>query len=103
MEALTESVYLAIYKVHAAKAVQGMERNGCYWFTGMRPSYGIVVELLRDAGYSVITFNPPPTFEFAIYLSDNYPSHDELQEIALLRHEMSEEGVPEERLPVALP
>lgn len=103
MGVLTESVYLDIYKAHAAKAVQGMERDGCYWFNEMRPSYGIVVELLRDAGYSVIIFNPPPAFEFAIYLLDNAPSYEELYEIALLRSDMIEQGVPEEKLPVALP
>lgn len=99
---LSESVYLAMYKMHAAKAVQGMERDGCYWFTGIRPSYGIVVELLEEAGYSVITFNPPPVFEFAVYLSDNYPSRDVLERISMLRQNLRDKGIPEDKLPVSL-
>ncbi|MCK6905299.1 MULTISPECIES: hypothetical protein [Enterobacter] len=102
MEAFTESVYLAIFREHAAKAVQGMERHGCYWFTGIRPSYGIVVELLEDAGYSVITFNPPPVYEFAIYLSDSYPSQVELERIAMYRQSLRDKGVSEDKLPVSL-
>jgi hypothetical protein len=102
MELLTESVYLSMYREHAARAVQGMERNGCYWFAGIRPSYGIVAELLEDAGYSVITFNPPPVFEFAIYSLDSRPKHDEIVEIAMLRHTLRDEGVPEDKLPVSL-
>ncbi len=91
-----------MYKLHAAKAVQGIERNGCYWFNGMRPSYGIVPQLLREVGYTVITFNPPPVYEFAVYLSDNYPSNGELEQIANLRQEMRDEGVDEDKLPISL-
>jgi len=91
-----------VYKQHAARAVQGMERKGCYWFTGIRPTYSIVPKLLREVGYSVITFNPPPVFEFAVYLSDRYPSHDEVKEIAILRQELRDKGVDEDKLPVSL-
>lgn len=91
-----------MYKLHAAKAVQGIERNGCYWFNAMRPSYGIVPELLREVGYAVITFNPPPVFEFAVYLSDNHPPIEDIEEIARMRQEMRDEGVDEDKLPTSL-
>ncbi|ABS46674.1 lysozyme [Yersinia pseudotuberculosis] len=50
----------------------------------------------------VITFNPPPVYEFAVYLSDNYPSNEELEQIANLRQEMRDEGVDEDKLPISL-
>ncbi|UXD29184.1 hypothetical protein FORC066_1971 [Yersinia enterocolitica] len=37
-----------------------------------------------------------------MYLSDNYPSNEELEQIANLRQEMRDEGVDEDKLPISL-
>ncbi|QIP93127.1 hypothetical protein [Serratia fonticola] len=91
-----------MYKLHAAKAVQGIERDGCYWFIATRPAYGVVPNLLREVGYSVITFNPPPVYEYAVYLSDNHPDTEEIEKIARLREEMRDKGESEDKLPTSL-
>ena len=92
-----------VYKKHAAKAVAAMNKDGCYWFDERRPYYSTVPDFLREAGYPVVTFNPPPDFEFVLYLADQHPPTKVINAIGKLRSEMRLDGTPEEELPTRLP
>ncbi|EFK8694389.1 TPA: hypothetical protein ACPFO3_004852 [Escherichia coli] len=91
-----------VYKKHAKKAIASIERNGCYWFDERRPYYSIVQNILQEAGYSVLIFNPPPHFEYVLYPEKSAPSYSEVCAIAKLRADMRVLGISEEELPTSL-
>ncbi|EFI4048745.1 hypothetical protein GYM24_000002 [Escherichia coli] len=55
---------------------------------------------LRESGMSIILHNAPPRWEFVVYLTESDVDSDDLDEIALRRHELIEQGVAERDLPL---
>ncbi|CTP95478.1 hypothetical protein GYM26_000001 [Escherichia coli] len=49
---------------------------------------------------SIILHNAPPRWEFVVYLTESDVDSDDLDEIALRRHELIEQGVAERDLPL---
>ncbi|EPD8212114.1 hypothetical protein ACSEBM_002847 [Yersinia enterocolitica] len=95
-----EALRASVFKQHYVPAVESIGRIGRYWFGGTRQLASMVASLLKESGMSIILHNAPPRWEFVVYLTESDINIDDLDKIALRRHELIEQGVAERDLPL---
>ncbi|CAI0990362.1 hypothetical protein [Serratia proteamaculans] len=95
-----EALRASVFKQHYIPAVESIGRIGRYWFGGTRQLASMVASLLKESGMSIILHNAPPRWEFVVYLTESDINIDDLDKIALRRHELIEQGVAERDLPL---
>lgn len=95
-----DALQASVFKQHYVPAVESIGKIGRYWFGGTRQAASMVAFLLRESGMSIILHNAPPRWEFVVYLTESNVNSDDLDKIALRRHELIEQGVAERDLPL---
>lgn len=95
-----DALRASVFKQHYVPAVESIGKIGRYWFGGTRQLATMVATLLEESGMSIILHNAPPRWEFVVYLAENGVKSDDLDRIALRRHEQIEQGVAERDLPL---
>ncbi|EPD7281163.1 TPA: hypothetical protein ACG31R_003066 [Escherichia coli] len=95
-----DALRASVFKQHYVPAVESIGKIGRYWFGGTRQLAAMVATLLEESGMSIILHNAPPRWEFVVYLAENGVKSDDLDKIALRRHELIEQGVAERDLPL---
>ena len=95
-----EALRASVFKHHYVPAVESINKIGRYWFGGTRQLASMVATLLEESGMSIILHNAPPRWEFVVYLAENGFKSNDLDKIALHRHELIEQGVAERDLPL---
>ncbi|EAQ6103014.1 hypothetical protein DRK59_01500 [Salmonella enterica subsp. diarizonae] len=95
-----ETLRASVFKQHYVPAVESIAKIGRYWFGGTRQAASMVASLLRESGMSIILHNAPPRWEFVVYRTESDVNSDDLDKIALRRHELIEQGVAERDLPL---
>lgn len=95
-----DALRASVFKQHYVPAVESIGKIGRYWFGGTMQAASMVASLLRESGMSIILHNAPPRWEFVVYLTESNVDSDDLDEIALRRHELIEQGVAERDLPL---
>lgn len=90
----------SVFKQHYVPAVESIGKIGRYWFGGTRQLAAMVATLLEENGMSIILHNAPPRWEFVVYLTESDVNSDDLDKIALRRHELIEQGLAERDLPL---
>ncbi|MGM7881140.1 hypothetical protein [Yersinia enterocolitica] len=95
-----DALRASVFKQHYVPAVESIGKIGRYWFGGTRQLAAMVATLLEESGMSFILHNAPPRWEFVVYLAENGVKSDDLDKIALRRHELIEQGVAERDLPL---
>lgn len=98
---INEEARAAAFKIHYIKAVGIVESDGYYWFHAARPVADALCELLNEFGVETILLSYPPTFEFVIFKSNLY-DREKLEKLALIRHELKEQGISADSLPTML-
>ncbi|EPB4256522.1 hypothetical protein ACR3FX_001051 [Yersinia enterocolitica] len=95
-----EALRASVFKQHYIPAIESIGKIGRYWFGGTRQAASMVAFLLIESGMSIILHNAPPRWEFVVYLAESEVNSDDLDEIALRRHELIKQGVAERNLPL---
>lgn len=95
-----DALRASVFKQHYVPAIESIGKIGRYWFGGTRQLAAMVATLLEESGMSIILHNAPPRWEFVVYLAENGVKSDDLDKIALRRHELIEQGVAERDLPL---
>ncbi|MGC0836978.1 hypothetical protein [Pantoea agglomerans] len=95
-----EELRAAVFKQHYISATASLGKVKRYWFSASRPAASMLIHLIESGGTSVILHNAPRRWEFVVYMADSNFGIKELNKLALERHELMENGIAENELPV---